>query len=82
MKPYNKQLSYCSHVPLLLKILCVPRIFSLLLISTPFFIIFRCVCVWFFSSFLCIMNLYQNTVNRGFIFFLDGELGELGNFKE
>lgn len=36
----------------------------------------------FFSSFLCIMNLYQNTVNRGFIFFLDGELGELGNFKE
>lgn len=29
----------------------------------------------FFSSFLCIMNLYQNTVNRGFFFFLDGELG-------
>lgn len=23
----------------------------------------------FFSSFLCIMNLYQNTVNRGFFFF-------------
>lgn len=69
VKPYNKQLSYCSHVPLLLKILCVPRIFSLLLISTHFFIIFRCVCVCFFLHFSASWIYIKILLIEDFFFF-------------